>query len=108
MDALKKYLEKKPTLHEFITPIYGAYEYSGGWGGDFYRNIFEYTLCRLSGVQRVLDFKNMHGTTFVMEWSVIDVERRYIALLGFSKHENYAFRQKPVSAEERVKILAHG
>lgn len=60
MDALKAYLEKNPALHEFIGPNYGRYEYSGGWGGDFYRNILEYTLCRLSGVQRILDLKNIH------------------------------------------------
>lgn len=47
-----------------------------------------------------------HKTTFVMEWGVIDVKKRQIALLGFAKHENYVYRQKPVSSDELTRILA--
>jgi hypothetical protein len=59
LQSLKEYLERNPALHEFIAPNYSAYKFSGGWGGEYYRSILGYTLGRLSGVQCVLDLKNI-------------------------------------------------
>jgi hypothetical protein len=46
-------------------------------------------------------------TTYVLEWSVVDNENRIIALLGFSTHENYAYKQEPLSVAEKQNILKH-
>lgn len=57
-----------------------------------------------------------NGTTYVLEWTVINTEKRLIALLGFDTHENYKFKQTPLnkdmcskisSAPENVKIMSH-
>ena len=48
---------------------------------------------------------NSNGCTYILEWTVIDAEKRVIALIGFDTHENYSFRQKPLSEDERKKIL---
>ena len=50
---------------------------------------------------------NSNGTTYVLEWTVIDKDRRIIALLGFEPHENYKFQQAPLRIEEIKKILSN-
>ena len=45
------------------------------------------------------------GKTHVLEWTVIDEKMKLIALVNFASHENYAFRQKPLSSEEKKAIL---
>lgn len=46
------------------------------------------------------------GTSYILEWAVIDSGRRIMALVGFDTHENYSFKQKPLTADEQKKILA--
>ena len=46
-----------------------------------------------------------NGTAFVLEWTVIDADKRWLALLGFKKHENYAFAQGPLTALEKSSII---
>jgi phage terminase large subunit-like protein len=46
------------------------------------------------------------GTTYVIEWSVIDKEKRMIALIGFDKHENYKFRSTPLNEDDCKKIVS--
>lgn len=48
--------------------------------------------------------KNSNGTTYIIEWTVIDKEKRLLALIGFDTHENYSFRQKPLNNDEVEKI----
>ncbi len=51
---------------------------------------------------------NIHGTTgttYEVEWAIIDREKRIVALLGFDKHENYPFRQSALTGEEKQRIL---
>ncbi|CAM4423125.1 MAG: hypothetical protein LEGION0403_FIIPPAGN_02181 [Legionella sp.] len=45
------------------------------------------------------------GTTYVLEWAVIDPKKRIMALVGFGVHENYPFRQKPLTSIEKESIL---
>lgn len=45
------------------------------------------------------------GTTYELEWTVIDNKKRIMALIGFGTHENYNFRSKPLNKDERNKIL---
>ena len=44
------------------------------------------------------------GKTFVLEWAIVDEERRLLSLVGFGNHENYPFRQSPLN-EENIKRL---
>lgn len=45
------------------------------------------------------------GKTFVLEWAIVNREKRIMALMGFSTHENYKFCQKPLSEAECDKIM---
>lgn len=45
-------------------------------------------------------------TTYVMEWTVLDEEKRMIALIGFDSHENYKYQQKTLTAEQQSKTLS--
>ena len=47
-----------------------------------------------------------NGTTYVLEWSVIDVKNRVIALTNFAKHENFPFKKNPLSKAEIEAINA--
>lgn len=49
--------------------------------------------------------KDNTGTTYVIEWSVIDKEKRIMALIGFDTHENYKFRLTPLNQDDCKKIL---
>ncbi|MDF1683615.1 MAG: hypothetical protein P1U36_03060 [Legionellaceae bacterium] len=44
-------------------------------------------------------------TMYVMEWTVLDEEKRIMTLLGFGPHENYDYAQKPLTAIQQTKIL---
>jgi len=50
--------------------------------------------------------QDSNGTTYVLEWTVIDPKNRVMALLGFDSHENYKFRQSPLTAKECEKIVS--
>jgi hypothetical protein len=45
-------------------------------------------------------------TTYVMEWTVLNEDKRMIALLGFDTHENYDYQQKLLTAKQQSKILS--
>ena len=45
------------------------------------------------------------GTTYVIEWSAIDKEKKIMALIGFDTHENYKFRSTPLNDDDCKKIL---
>jgi hypothetical protein len=49
---------------------------------------------------------NSSGTTYVLEWAVVDRSKKIIALTGFGTHENFKFRQDPLNEMEIVKILS--
>ena len=49
---------------------------------------------------------NSNGKTYVLEWTVIDHEKRIIALLNFDKHENYSFKQYPINELAAEQILS--
>jgi hypothetical protein len=42
-----------------------------------------------------------------MEWAIIDVESKVIAILQFDTHENFNYQQKPLKAEEKHTIQQH-
>jgi len=46
------------------------------------------------------------GITYVIEWSVIDREKKIMALVGFDTHENYTFRSTPLNQDDCAKIMA--
>lgn len=46
------------------------------------------------------------GKTYVLEWAIINWDKRQVALIGFGSHENYAFRQTPLSPAEIKAILS--
>lgn len=45
------------------------------------------------------------GTTYVCEWTVVDPDRKIIALLGFDTHENYRYQQKPLTPDAKQNIF---
>lgn len=49
---------------------------------------------------------NTNNTTYVLEWAIVDARQRIMALTGFDTHENFRFRQTPLSAIERQSILS--
>lgn len=50
--------------------------------------------------------KDSQGTTFVIEWSVIDTINKQIAITRFDKHENFTFKQDPLTAQEIQAIVS--
>lgn len=46
-----------------------------------------------------------NSVTYVLEWAVLDPKERIITLIKFDKHENYQFRQNPLSDEEKNALL---
>ena len=46
-----------------------------------------------------------NGKTYVLEWTVIDHEKRIMALLNFDKHENYPFKKSPLKDSDIQRIL---
>ena len=49
---------------------------------------------------------NSSGKTYVLEWAVIDDERKIMALINFAKHENYVFKQTPMDLLTAESILS--
>ncbi len=49
--------------------------------------------------------KDSNGTTYVLEWAVIDNKKRIMVLINFGSHENYKYQQLPLSKTECGKIL---
>jgi len=45
------------------------------------------------------------GTTFVLEWAIVDEKRKILSLVGFGKHENYLFRQSPLNEADINRLL---
>lgn len=52
------------------------------------------------------DFDSALGVTYILEWAIIDPKERILAIVGFGKHENYPFQQKPLTKEKVTLILA--
>jgi hypothetical protein len=40
-----------------------------------------------------------NGTVYIIEWTIIDLEKRIMAITGFGSHENYNFVKKPLTSE---------
>lgn len=49
---------------------------------------------------------NSTGTIYVLEWTIVDREKRIMAIVGFGSHENYPFKQEPLTKTERTTILS--
>ena len=49
---------------------------------------------------------NSNGTTYILEWTVVDRKKKIMAITAFDTHENFKFRQEPLSAIEITKILS--
>lgn len=48
---------------------------------------------------------NSNGTTYVLEWAVVNKEKRILAFIGFDTHENYRFQKCPLKEDQLKKIL---
>ena len=48
---------------------------------------------------------NSNGSTYVLEWAIIDKSKQFLALIGFDTHENYKFRKQPLTRYETAKIV---
>lgn len=46
-----------------------------------------------------------NGTTYVLEWAIIDPAKKIMALIGFGTHENYKFQQEKLTDNEIKKII---
>jgi len=40
------------------------------------------------------------GCTYVVEWAIVDVEKKQLAITQFGPHENFPFTQAPLSKEQ--------
>ena len=49
---------------------------------------------------------NSNGTTYVLEWAIIDPIERVMALTNFAKHENFPYIQAPLTKQDIVAITA--
>jgi hypothetical protein len=47
-----------------------------------------------------------NGRTYVLEWEIVDPKERIIALTQFGTHENFKFKQAPMSDEAKTNMLA--
>ncbi len=48
--------------------------------------------------------KGSTPTTYVIEWAITDVPNKKLAIIGFAKHENYPYHQRPLTKEEVNRI----
>ena len=48
-----------------------------------------------------------NGLTYVLEWAIIDREKRILTLTNFDTHENYKFSQYPIDKDTASKLLMH-
>lgn len=46
-----------------------------------------------------------NGGTYVLEWAIVDENRKIMALLRFRSHENYPYAQRPLNDREKQVIL---
>lgn len=44
--------------------------------------------------------------TYVLEWAIVDPNKRTMTLVNFAKHENYAFKQKSLTDKEKKNLLS--
>lgn len=51
--------------------------------------------------------KHSNGTTYVMEWAIIDEKSKILAILQFDTHENFKYRKKPLKTGEKDNIQQH-
>lgn len=51
--------------------------------------------------------RNSNGTTYIIEWTVVDQKKRQMALLGFAPHENYPFQKNALKPAEHLSILSN-
>lgn len=49
---------------------------------------------------------NSNGVTYVLEWAIVDKNKKIIALTRFDTHENFIFRKEPLTQDEISKILS--
>lgn len=49
---------------------------------------------------------NSSGKTYVLEWAIVDKNKKIIALTGFGPHENFKYSQEPLSDKAIFKILS--
>lgn len=45
------------------------------------------------------------GTQHILEWAIVDADKRIMALVGFQKHENYPFKTVPLKQGDCNAIL---
>lgn len=48
--------------------------------------------------------KGRNATEYVIEWTVIDSEKKIMAIVGFGSHENYSFIEKPLTPKAKQAI----
>ena len=48
---------------------------------------------------------NATGTTFVLEWEMVNPKKRIMRLVGFDVHENYSFKTKAMTEEECTTLM---
>lgn len=49
-----------------------------------------------------------NGKIYVLEWAIINYDKKIMALIGFDTHENYKFRKKKLTIEEIERIFYQG
>ena len=45
------------------------------------------------------------GNTFVLEWAIVNEDKKLLSLVGFGNHENYPFRQSPLNENDINRLL---
>lgn len=49
---------------------------------------------------------NINGTTYVLEWAILNKKDRVMAITGFSTHENFKFKKEALKDAESKHIFA--
>lgn len=49
--------------------------------------------------------RDNNKTTYILEWAIIDSNKKIMAIIGFDTHENCRFRKTPLNEEEIGKIM---
>ena len=50
---------------------------------------------------------NSRGLVYVLEWAIVDKEKKIMAITNFDKHENYKFKQEPLNGNE-IEVIKAG
>lgn len=50
--------------------------------------------------------RDSNGKEFVLEWAIVDTNKRIIAITAFDSHENFKFKQASLKDAEKQKLLA--